>query len=66
MQKGTLASCVVHYTPADVLYSTLLDRILSSYYLVCYFLIILLIAPLSHKHVIPETVVPIFILSSVY
>ena len=36
MQKGTLLSCVVQYTPEAVLYSTLLDRILRSYYLFIY------------------------------
>ena len=55
MQKVTLTSCDVKYNPTAVLYSTLLDRILSSYYLVCLLLIMLPIAPLSHKHVRPAT-----------
>ena len=49
-------SCIVQYNPADVIYSTLLDRILRSYYLVYIIFIMLSVAPLSHKHAIPEAV----------
>ena len=59
MQKFTFTSCAVQYKPAAVLYSTLLDRILRSYYLVCLIFIMLSIAPLSHKHVRPATVIAI-------
>ena len=57
MQKGTLTPCIVQYTPAAVIYYTLLDRILFSYYLVCFLFIMLLVAPLPHNHVKTVTVV---------
>ena len=55
--KVTLTPCVMQYTSAAVLYSTLLDHILRSYYLVYFLFITLLVALLSHKHVIPATLV---------
>ena len=55
-------SCVMQYNPTDVIYSTLLDLILRSYYLVCILSIILSVALLSHKHVIPATGVDIYFL----
>ena len=62
MQKVTLKSCGVQYTPAAILYFTFLDRILRSYYLVCFLFIVLLVAPLSHKHGRPSTVFAIYLL----
>ena len=62
MKKGDLTSCAVQYTPAAVLYSTLLDRILRSYYFVCFLFIVILGDLLSHKHVILETVVDLCLL----
>ena len=55
MQKVTLISCVVKYTPTAVPYSTLLYHIFRSECLVYFLFIVLLVALLSHKHVIPET-----------
>ena len=52
-EKGTLTPCVAHYNPASELYSNLLERILRSYYLVCFILNILSVAPPPHKHVRP-------------
>ena len=57
MKKDTFTSCAVQYKPVALLYSTLLDRILRSQYLLCLIFIVLLVSPLSNNHVISETVV---------
>ena len=45
------------YVPAAVIYSTLLDLIPSLYFLVCFLLMVMSVAPLSYRHVNPETIV---------
>ena len=57
MQKVTLTTCVVQYAPAAVPYYTLLDGILSPVYIVCILFIMLLVAPLYHKHFRPATLI---------
>ena len=55
--NGTLTSCIVEYGPGSVLYYTLLQRILSSWGLVCSLLIMLLVDLLSYRHVRPLIIV---------
>ena len=62
MQKCTLMSCSVQYNSGAVPYSDLLDRILRSYYLVYFILILMSVAPLSHRQVVPATVVDLCLL----
>ena len=50
MQKGTLTSCVVQYTPVSVIYYNFLDGIFHSYYSVCLIFIMLTVDPLSHNN----------------
>ena len=52
----------MQYTPTTVPDSTLLDRILRSYYLVCFIFIMLSVAPLLQKNVRPGTVVDLCLL----
>ena len=64
MQNGILMPCVMQYGPAAVLYSTLLDRILHSQCLVCFILIMVLVADLSHRHVHQATVISLCLFPS--